>query len=201
MCSSSVHPSFYGFNSFTGEGSESSSHLQISNEYDKLFLGDWFPSPYSSESHVKSGMDFSSSSLPLPPFPLASNSNPYSVGEGEDGSVKTMGLNNGEVQFNGSQAVTVTGAAKKTQRLGPKIIALQRLISPYGKTDAASVLNETANNIRYLHEQIKALTSMGCDLHSIGLCLVPVSPELVNLTSQLNRNVPGNTVSFSRFRI
>lgn len=106
------------------------------------FLGDWFPSPYSSESHVKSGMDFSSSSLPLSPFPLASNSNPYSgslksyllfylierflcislllrfnyvmllqsdvVGEGEDVSVETMGVSNGDVQFNGSQAVTVT---------------------------------------------------------------------------------------------
>lgn len=50
---------------------------------------------------------------------------------------------------------------------------------------------------------MQVLANMGCDLHSRGLCLVPVSAELVNLTSQLasNRNVQGNTVSFSRFRI
>lgn len=112
------------------------------------FLGDWFPS----DSHVvkSSGMDFSSSSssLPLSPFSLPSNTNSNSFsgsfqnfsllvywiessklkpcnnvgpcgfksdvagerggGDDEDASMKTMGVNNGEVQFNGSQAVSVT---------------------------------------------------------------------------------------------
>ncbi|KAJ3699421.1 hypothetical protein LUZ61_003126 [Rhynchospora tenuis] len=257
-----INSDYNSLNLFTGEGGESSSNLPISNEYDKLFLSDWFPSTYSTDRQVSSQMDFSSSSLPLPPFPLPSNANSYSVGE-DNVSMQTMGLKNGGIQFNDSQAVSVielnklveTGeeisrgnsssrdtkrfksgcaqkllqeasssarkqpakkAGKKTQKLGPKITALQRLISPYGRTDAASVLSETANHIMYLQEQIKVLTSpymvntnpqqaftnMSCELRSRGLCLVPLSQELVNLTSRMTpeHSAPQHTVLFPQFR-
>uniref|UniRef100_A0ACD5YMZ4 Uncharacterized protein n=1 Tax=Avena sativa TaxID=4498 RepID=A0ACD5YMZ4_AVESA len=44
---------------------------------------------------------------------------------------------------------------KRSQKLGDKITALQQLVSPYGKTDTASVLHEAAACIRSLHEQIQ----------------------------------------------
>ncbi|VAH35174.1 unnamed protein product [Triticum turgidum subsp. durum] len=72
-----------------------------------------------------------------------------------------------------------------------KIIALQQIISPYGKTDRASVLYETIKHIEYLHEQIQLLSEPYMknstnevpfqwggkeeDLRGRGLCLVPVS--------------------------
>ncbi|XP_065001655.1 transcription factor bHLH110-like [Musa acuminata AAA Group] len=84
-------------------------------------------------------------------------------------------------------------------RLADKITALQQLVSPFGKTDTASVLLETINCIRVLQEQVQLLSdpfmkssaskdhsSWGemerkekaeakLDLRSKGLCLVPIS--------------------------
>ncbi|KAL8129236.1 hypothetical protein V2J09_018391 [Rumex salicifolius] len=90
--------------------------------------------------------------------------------------------------------------AKKREKLGDRIATLQQLVSPYGKTDTASVLHETMGYIRFLQDQVKVLcspylkrlpspslpttvTSHGenCEynkstqgLKSKGLCLVPV---------------------------
>ncbi|KAK4745104.1 hypothetical protein SAY87_011416 [Trapa incisa] len=76
------------------------------------------------------------------------------------------------------------------ERLGEKIIALQQLVSPYGKTDTASVLSEASQYIQFLHEQVKVLSAPylqsgpaadqlqgleSCSLRSRGLCLVPAS--------------------------
>ncbi|KAI0498277.1 hypothetical protein KFK09_021518 [Dendrobium nobile] len=44
----------------------------------------------------------------------------------------------------------------KNQKLGDKITALQQLVSPFGKTDTASVLQEATVHIKALHEQINA---------------------------------------------
>ncbi|XP_042508782.1 transcription factor bHLH113-like isoform X2 [Macadamia integrifolia] len=90
-----------------------------------------------------------------------------------------------------------TGPAKaKKERIGERIITLQKLVCPYGKTDAASVLHEAMGYIRFLHDQVQVLSSpymqrlpssepvhegrgkeeegSKCDLRSRGLCLVPV---------------------------
>ncbi|EEC74976.1 hypothetical protein OsI_11012 [Oryza sativa Indica Group] len=48
---------------------------------------------------------------------------------------------------------------KRSQKLGDRITALQQLVSPYGKTDTASVLHEAAACIRQLHQQIQILTA------------------------------------------
>ncbi|XP_024015435.1 transcription factor bHLH113 isoform X2 [Eutrema salsugineum] len=90
------------------------------------------------------------------------------------------------------------GIAKvRKERLGERITALQQLVSPYGKTDAASVLHEAMGYIKFLQDQIQVLCSPYLinysldgggvvtgdimpgkkvkDLRSRGLCLVPVS--------------------------
>ncbi|KAH9767778.1 hypothetical protein KPL71_011395 [Citrus sinensis] len=83
---------------------------------------------------------------------------------------------------------------RRSQKLSDKITALQKLVSPYGKTDTASVLQEASLYIKLLQEQIQMLSGsynslqvqvqvlhsqeMGeeqLDLRSRGLCLVPIS--------------------------
>ncbi|XP_072975189.1 uncharacterized protein [Typha angustifolia] len=88
---------------------------------------------------------------------------------------------------------------RRSQKLGDKITALQQLVSPFGKTDTASVLHEASICIKFLHQQIQIMTAPYCGikssapqqtygeglgLRSRGLCLVPVSPAIINLTSQ-----------------
>nr|GMD72000.1 transcription factor bHLH111 isoform X2 [Ipomoea batatas] len=88
-------------------------------------------------------------------------------------------------------------------KLADKITALQQIVSPFGKTDTASVLWEAIGHIRFLQEQIQLLTNAYAksnarkdvpwggllvdgrkdvggdakvvDLRSRGLCLVPIS--------------------------
>ncbi|XP_020597632.1 transcription factor bHLH68-like [Phalaenopsis equestris] len=84
----------------------------------------------------------------------------------------------------------------RKEKLGDRITALHQLVSPFGKTDTASVLLEAFGYIRFLHSQIEALSSLYLatgsgnmkqpdvkddqekDLRSSGLCLVPVSCTL-----------------------
>ncbi|XP_034909725.1 transcription factor bHLH123 isoform X1 [Populus alba] len=86
----------------------------------------------------------------------------------------------------------------RKEKMGDRITALQQLVSPFGKTDTASVLSEAIEYIKFLHEQVtffstpymksgtpilhqqssdksKDLEGQKQDLRSRGLCLVPVS--------------------------
>ncbi|GMH24968.1 hypothetical protein Nepgr_026811 [Nepenthes gracilis] len=87
----------------------------------------------------------------------------------------------------------------RKEKMGDRITALQQLVSPFGKTDTASVLSEAIEYIKFLHEQVNVLSTpylkSGASLHrhqnsnqsknaeggakqdlrSRGLCLVPVS--------------------------
>ncbi|KAG6392284.1 hypothetical protein SASPL_146498 [Salvia splendens] len=82
----------------------------------------------------------------------------------------------------------------RKEKLGDRITALQQLVSPFGKTDTASVLHEAIEYIKYLHDQglstpyLKyGATTVQCqkrsgdeegvtkDLKTRGLCLVPIS--------------------------
>ncbi|XP_062218841.1 transcription factor bHLH68-like isoform X2 [Phragmites australis] len=47
----------------------------------------------------------------------------------------------------------------RKEKLGDRITALHQLVSPFGKTDTASVLLEAIGYIRFLHGQIEALSS------------------------------------------
>ncbi|XP_038689742.1 transcription factor bHLH123-like isoform X3 [Tripterygium wilfordii] len=90
----------------------------------------------------------------------------------------------------------------RKEKMGDRITALQQLVSPFGKTDTASVLSEAIEYIKFLHEQVLSTPYMksgapihqqqqqqqvqSCekskdgegpkqDLRSRGLCLVPIS--------------------------
>uniref|UniRef100_A0ACD6AJ49 Uncharacterized protein n=1 Tax=Avena sativa TaxID=4498 RepID=A0ACD6AJ49_AVESA len=42
----------------------------------------------------------------------------------------------------------------RKEKLGDRVTALQQLVSPFGKTDTASVLHETIEYIKFLHDQV-----------------------------------------------
>ncbi|CAL9098289.1 unnamed protein product [Musa textilis] len=85
----------------------------------------------------------------------------------------------------------------RKEKLGDRITALQQLVSPFGKTDTASVLHETIEYIKFLHDQVRVLSApylkkdhqtqqtkasdkpKDCEgnlnLRSRGLCLIPIS--------------------------
>ncbi|XP_019703010.1 transcription factor bHLH112 isoform X2 [Elaeis guineensis] len=86
----------------------------------------------------------------------------------------------------------------RKEKLGDRVTALQQLVSPFGKTDTASVLHEAIEYIKFLHEQVGVLSAPywknghqsqhsqnldktkdgegpKLDLKSRGLCLVPMS--------------------------
>ncbi|KAL4336000.1 hypothetical protein GQ457_07G028620 [Hibiscus cannabinus] len=84
----------------------------------------------------------------------------------------------------------------RKEKLGDRVTALQQLVSPFGKTDTASVLHEAIEYIKFLHEQVNVLSTPYMkqaaasiqqqqsaespegpkqELRSLGLCLVPIS--------------------------
>ncbi|XP_074565719.1 transcription factor bHLH112-like isoform X2 [Curcuma longa] len=93
----------------------------------------------------------------------------------------------------------------RKEKLGDRITALQQIVSPFGKTDTASVLQEAFEYIKFLHDQVSVLSNpylkssnghsmqqpkmisgmhnsrkgdegkQVVDLRSRGLCLVPVT--------------------------
>lgn len=110
----------------------------------------------------------------------------------------------GNVKKSKHEATSPTSSSLKASqvpkvKLGDKITALQQIVSPFGKTDTASVLYEAINYIKWLHEQVQLLSDpymksssskdynpwgglerkekaeSEADLRSRGLCLVPVS--------------------------
>uniref|UniRef100_A0A0E0EIN6 BHLH domain-containing protein n=2 Tax=Oryza meridionalis TaxID=40149 RepID=A0A0E0EIN6_9ORYZ len=59
-----------------------------------------------------------------------------------------------------AQTTPASLAAKvRKEKLGDRVTALQQLVSPFGKTDTASVLHETIEYIKFLHDQVGALSA------------------------------------------
>uniref|UniRef100_A0ACD5U143 Uncharacterized protein n=1 Tax=Avena sativa TaxID=4498 RepID=A0ACD5U143_AVESA len=48
----------------------------------------------------------------------------------------------------------------RKEKLGDRITALQQLVSPFGKTDTASVLHEAIGYIKFLHDQVAVSTQI-----------------------------------------
>ncbi|KAL3627598.1 hypothetical protein CASFOL_028961 [Castilleja foliolosa] len=81
----------------------------------------------------------------------------------------------------------------RKEKLGDRVTALQQLVSPFGKTDTASVLHEAIEYIKYLHDQVGVFSGpylknkstppqhlqtgdeVKQDLQSRGLCVGPIS--------------------------
>ncbi|RZB89195.1 Transcription factor bHLH113 isoform B [Glycine soja] len=64
-----------------------------------------------------------------------------------------------QTKKNKAENPTSTGHAKRKEKLGERIATLQQLVSPFGKTDTASVLHEAMGYIRFLHDQVQVLCS------------------------------------------
>ncbi|KAL0929158.1 hypothetical protein M5K25_001102 [Dendrobium thyrsiflorum] len=103
-----------------------------------------------------------------------------------------------------SSTLKVRTARRKTQNIGVYVTVLQKLVSPFGKTDTASVLHEASIYIKAMQERIKLLSKThlesspydlvdqgmknGCDqrsesLRGMGLCLVPISPLITSIVN------------------
>ncbi|XP_058070055.1 transcription factor bHLH154-like isoform X2 [Magnolia sinica] len=116
------------------------------------------------------------------------------VGSGPDSVLKSgTGSGSRASAENGGETPKKHKTEVKKEKLGERITALQKLVSPYGKTDTASVLHEAMGYIRFLHDQVQVLSSPYLQrlpssahlqeggeavskygLRSRGLCLVPV---------------------------
>ncbi|XP_041993435.1 transcription factor bHLH113-like [Salvia splendens] len=143
----------------------------------------------------------------MAPSPNINNKKRNGLGTRAAGQCDGAPASNGK-KAKSDKSTGAGGHAKvvKKEKLGERITALQQLVSPFGKTDTASVLHEALGYIRFLHDQVQVLCSPylqhmspsssdaphGClsvgdeidsksgkdDLRSRGLCLVPVDLTL-----------------------
>ncbi|XP_066386083.1 transcription factor bHLH68-like isoform X5 [Miscanthus floridulus] len=157
------------------------------------------PQKSSPTTECSSSISSMSSSPPATAISAVSCSKPQAF--------KKKGSRSSEQRKAASAAATAAAAGGATnkrprvrrERLGERIIALQQLVSPFGKSDTASVLHEALGYIRFLHDQVQVLSSpnmqrqpasahvpesaagtvveppRASDLRSRSLCLVPVS--------------------------
>ncbi|CAK8561499.1 unnamed protein product [Lathyrus sativus] len=149
-----------------------------------------------SESTIKD-----SSSSFLPPFTTPNfGAQTKNISEGRDpsGVVKKSGSEPAPKRSRNETPSPLPAFKVRKEKMGDRITALQQLVSPFGKTDTASVLSEAIEYIKFLHEQVTILSTpymkngapiqhqQGSgkskevegpkqDLRSRGLCLVPVS--------------------------
>ncbi|KAL5570164.1 hypothetical protein UlMin_026739 [Ulmus minor] len=72
----------------------------------------------------------------------------------------------------------------KKENLGEYIVALQQLVSPYGNTDTASVLNEAMEYIQFLNEQVQ-LSVYGQTI--CGLCISYNGPVCFGIVQGLKQ--------------
>uniref|UniRef100_A0ACD5UYG5 Uncharacterized protein n=1 Tax=Avena sativa TaxID=4498 RepID=A0ACD5UYG5_AVESA len=150
-------------------------------------------------SNKKQGQEISS---PVP-VKTSSGGGKAASSEGKKKRSEEEKGSEGSVKKSKHEASSPTSSSLKAQvpkvKLGDKITALQQIVSPFGKTDTASVLYEAINYIKWLHEQVQLLSDpymksssskdynpwggldrkekaeAEADLRSRGLCLVPVS--------------------------
>ncbi|XP_004509986.1 transcription factor bHLH123 isoform X2 [Cicer arietinum] len=138
----------------------------------------------------------------LPPFatPIFGTPQPKNISEGRDSSsvAKKSGSEPAPKRPKNETPSPLPAFKVRKEKMGDRITALQQLVSPFGKTDTASVLSEAIEYIKFLHEQVTVLSTpymkSGApiqhqqnsgksketegpkqDLRSRGLCLVPVS--------------------------
>ncbi|KAF3794299.1 Transcription factor [Nymphaea thermarum] len=72
--------------------------------------------------------------------------------ENGDGGKRPVGSKKARAESGGTLKV-------RKEKLSERITALQQLVSPFGKTDTASVLHEAMGYIKFLHDQVQVLSS------------------------------------------
>ena len=128
----------------------------------------------------------------------------YFSGKQQQQAVATTATSSGSEEFAGMGSKKPRNASprgggpisprEKKDKVGERVAALQQLVSPFGKTDTASVLQEASGYIKFLHQQLEVLSSPymrpppapGAEpedpehysLRNRGLCLVPVEQTL-----------------------
>ncbi|KAJ6795403.1 putative serine/threonine-protein kinase [Iris pallida] len=157
-----------------------------------LYFGDRGVRQQHSDSSSSSSLNSALSSSNT----ITSNSNTSSktereeLGHASEGSKANTSPTESKRQKKERSPPTTTIKVRK-DKLGDKITELQQLVSPFGKSDTASVLHEALGYISFLHDQVQVLSSpymkwipstthlqeerWSDDLRSRGLCLVPVS--------------------------
>lgn len=101
-------------------------------------------------------LDFSNSAVVPPPPELRNHHHHHSDNSSECNSTATgSALKKARVQASSSAQSTLK---VRKERLGDRITALHQIVSPFGKTDTASVLQETIGYVRFLLGQIEALS-------------------------------------------
>ncbi|KMZ63896.1 hypothetical protein ZOSMA_38G00030 [Zostera marina] len=75
----------------------------------------------------------------------------------ETAATGTLALKKAKVSQSSSFPPQTTLKVRK-EKVGDRISILHQLVSPFGKTDTASVLLETIGYIRFLHRQVEALS-------------------------------------------
>ncbi|GMJ10254.1 PERICYCLE FACTOR TYPE-A 6 [Hibiscus trionum] len=157
----------------------------------------WNPSAASMADHARPGF---SPSL-QPQFPAGNfDEKTKNISEVGDSSTVVKKSGNESKRPRNETPATMPAFKVRKEKMGDRITALQQLVSPFGKTDTASVLSEAIEYIKFLHEQVSVLSTpymknneaaaiqhqqnpekskdpegLKQDLRSRGLCLVPVS--------------------------
>ncbi|KAK3163219.1 hypothetical protein QOZ80_1AG0000820 [Eleusine coracana subsp. coracana] len=96
-------------------------------------------------------LDFSNTTAPAPELRNHQSDNSSESNSNPTGSAPKKA----RVQTSSSAQSTLK---VRKERLGDRITALHQIVSPFGKTDTASVLQETIGYIRFLLSQIEALS-------------------------------------------
>ncbi|XP_039040968.1 transcription factor bHLH123-like isoform X2 [Hibiscus syriacus] len=158
----------------------------------------WNPSDAPVADHVRPGL-FPSLQTQFPTGNF--DEKPKNISEVRDSStvVKKSGNEPTSKRPRNETPSTMPAFKVRKETMGDRITALQQLVSPFGKTDTASVLSEAIEYIKFLHEQVSVLRTPYMKnndaaiqhqqnpekskdpggpkqyLRSRGLCLVPVS--------------------------
>ncbi|RZC46370.1 hypothetical protein C5167_039316 [Papaver somniferum] len=102
------------------------------------------------------------------PYPSNHTVKPKKSEEVRDSS-SALKKSNNEPSFKRPRIETPLPTFKvRKEKLGDRITALQQLVSPFGKTDTASVLFEAIEYIKFLHDQVSVLSApylKNCSAH------------------------------------
>ncbi|XP_066400775.1 transcription factor bHLH68-like isoform X2 [Miscanthus floridulus] len=142
--------SFYG-HGHGGEEIQTSGINSKSHQVSQTLLASSSPRSCITTSLVSNMLDLSNTTVPAPEL-----KNHHSDNSSEGNSAASDSApKKARVQTSSSAQSTLK---VRKERLGDRITALHQIVSPFGKTDTASVLQETIGYIRFLLSQIEALS-------------------------------------------